>query len=129
MTIEEDKRYRIKVAVKTTYLESQSEPLQQQYAFAYAITISNQGTQAATLLRRHWFITDANDKVQEVEGDGVVGENPTIQPGDSYEYTSGALIPTEIGHMQGSYQMMSSDGQLFDAEIPAFTLAKPHALH
>ena len=129
MTMIIDEPNRIDVSVETTYLEGQSSPEQGQYAFAYNITIDNRGSQAATLLRRHWIITDANDKVEEVEGEGVVGENPTIQPGESFNYTSGALLQTDIGHMRGSYQMVSEDGQLFDAEIPAFTLARPHALH
>ena len=129
MTPAMDNRYQLDVTVKTAYLEQRSQPGQERFAFAYTITINNRGTLPATLLRRHWIITDANEKVQEVEGEGVIGESPTIPPGESFSYTSGALIATEFGHMSGSYEMLSSDGTIFDARIPAFTLAHPYVLN
>lgn len=119
----------IQVSVKTTYINSQSEPLAHRYVYAYTITIANQGDVPAQLISRHWLITDANDKRQEVQGIGVVGEQPHIKPGDSYTYTSGVILETETGIMQGSYQMRAEDGSLFDADIPAFALVPPHAIH
>lgn len=124
-----DDRYQILVEVATSYIEEQSDPEQNQYVFSYTITITNSGTQTAQLLGRHWVITDAHSEVQEVQGEGVVGEKPIIEPGTSYTYTSGVVLSTKVGHMQGSYQMLSEDGQLFDAQIDAFTLARPNALH
>lgn len=129
MSTDSDPRYKLHVTVETQYLPSQSEPDESKFVFAYTITISNTGNQAAQLLSRHWLITDANNDVQEVRGEGVVGEQPTIGPNSSFTYTSGTLLPTDVGHMQGSYQMLSEDGHLFDVEIPAFTLAPPHTLH
>lgn len=119
----------IQVSVKTTYINAQSEPLAHRYVYAYTITIANQGDVPAQLISRNWLITDANDKRQEVQGIGVVGEQPHIKPGDSYTYTSGVILETETGIMQGSYQMRAEDGSLFDADIPAFALVPPHAIH
>ncbi|MFP5507430.1 MAG: Co2+/Mg2+ efflux protein ApaG [Gammaproteobacteria bacterium] len=121
--------YDIQVSVETTYVESQSVPEQSRYVFAYTITIRNAGKVPAKLLTRHWIITDSNGKTQEVRGDGVVGEQPHLQPGESFRYTSGTLLETAIGSMRGSYQMIADDGVEFDAEIPAFTLAIPRVLH
>jgi ApaG protein len=119
----------ISVAVDTRYLEDQSDPDEQRYVFAYTITIRNRGTVPAKLLGRHWVITDANGKVQEVRGEGVVGEQPHLMPGQGFRYTSGAVLETPVGSMQGSYQMLADDGVQFDAPIPAFTLAIPGKIH
>jgi ApaG protein len=115
----------IEIRVATQYLEEQSEPAAERYVFAYRIRISNRGEAAAKLLRRHWVITDSNGKIQEVRGDGVVGEQPRIAPGEAFEYSSGAIIETPVGTMQGSYEMERADGQRFDAPIEAFRLAVP----
>ncbi|MCS3904307.1 ApaG protein [Methylohalomonas lacus] len=119
----------IEIQVETTYVEEQSRPEQDRYVFAYTITIINQGSLAAKLLSRHWVITDANSKVQEVRGEGVVGEQPHLQPGESYTYTSAAMLETPVGCMQGSYQMVADDGTHFDAPIPVFNLSTPNILH
>ena len=121
--------YHIAVEVKTTYIETQSIPEQNRFVFAYTITIRNVGAITAKLLTRHWVITDSNDKVQEVRGEGVVGEQPHLEPGESFQYTSGTMIATPVGSMRGSYQMLAEDGVEFDAEIPAFTLSVPRTLH
>jgi ApaG protein len=117
--------YRISVDVDTAYLEEQSEPREQRFVFAYTITIRNTGAVAAKLLTRHWIITDANGKVQEVRGDGVVGEQPHLVPGQGFRYSSGAVLETPVGAMHGSYEMLGDDGRRFDAPIPPFTLAMP----
>jgi ApaG protein len=122
-------RHRISIDVETTYLDDQSEPREQRYVFAYTITIRNEGEIPAKLLTRHWIITDANGRVQEVRGDGVVGEQPYLKPGQGFRYSSGAVLETPVGTMQGSYQMIADDGAQFDAPIPAFRLAKPGMLH
>lgn len=122
-------RYRIDVHVQTAFLPEQSAPDQNHYVFSYTITITNQGTAPATLLRRHWIITDANSRVQEVRGDGVVGQQPRLEPGESFRYTSGAILETPVGCMEGSYSMVADDGVAFEAPIPAFNLARPHILH
>ena len=121
--------YNIAVDVETSYLEEQSAPDMNRYVFAYTITIRNEGNLPAKLLTRHWIINDANGNVQEVHGEGVVGEQPYLKPGDSFQYTSGTVIETPVGSMEGSYQMLSEDGTPFDADIPAFTLSLPHKLH
>ena len=121
--------YNIKVEVETQYIEEQSLPEQDHYVFAYTITIHNSGEIPAQLLSRHWVITDANNKVQEVKGEGVVGEQPHLRPGESYRYTSGTMLETPVGTMRGSYQMIADDGVEFDAAIPQFTLAMPRTLH
>ncbi len=121
--------YEIDVKVDTLYLPSESDPDSNRYVFAYTITIENQGTVPAQLLTRHWIITDANGKVQEVKGDGVVGEQPHLKPGEGFQYTSGTVLETPIGTMEGSYQMLADDGKSFDAEIKPFTLSAPRVLH
>lgn len=125
----EDRNYYIRVHVATQYVDDQSEPSIDRYVFAYTITIENLGELAAQLISRHWVITDANGKVQEVSGDGVVGEQPRLDPGESYRYSSGAVLETPVGAMQGSYRMKAEDGIDFDAPIPPFTLAVPGMLH
>ncbi|ACE83207.1 Co2+/Mg2+ efflux protein ApaG [Cellvibrio japonicus] len=119
----------IHVSVKTSYITAQSQPVEQRYVYSYTITIANQGDEPAQLISRHWRITDANEKLQEVRGTGVVGEQPVIAPGKSYTYTSGVILETETGIMEGSYQMRSESGIEFDAPIPAFALVPPHAVH
>ncbi len=125
----DNKPYDVKVSVKTTYIPEQSDPDADRYVFAYTITIHNEGSVAAKLLTRHWIINDANGNVQEVHGEGVVGEQPFLRPGESFQYTSGTVIETPVGSMHGSYQMLAEDGTPFDAQIPAFTLSLPHKLH
>lgn len=118
----------IDIDVTTRYLEDQSDPEANRFVFAYTIRITNRSRQTAQLRRRHWVITDSNGKVQEVRGDGVVGEQPTLTPGASFQYTSGAMIETPVGAMQGSYEMAGDEGQPFDAPIAPFTLAVPGIL-
>ena len=119
----------IDVGVTTQYIENQSSPEENRFVFSYTITIHNTGSLAAKLLTRHWIINDANGNVQEVHGEGVVGEQPYLLPDESFEYTSGTVIETPVGSMEGSYQMITDDGFAFDANIPAFTLSLPNALH
>ena len=119
----------IQIAVETLYLADQSEPGGERYVFAYTVTIRNTGAAPARLVNRHWIITDANGKVQEVQGSGVVGEQPHILPGQQHRYSSGAVIETPVGTMEGSYGMRSDDGAQFRAEIPRFRLAVPGVLH
>ncbi len=122
-------RFNISVSAEVVYLANQSDEDQPRYVFAYTIRITNNGTSAARLVSRHWVITDSNDHVQEVRGDGVVGEQPNLKPGATYEYTSSAAIETPVGTMRGSYQMVAEDGTRFDAAIPEFTLSIPRVLH
>jgi ApaG protein len=129
MTMNIEKQPNITVEVETDYIEGQSEPENERYVFSYTITIRNEGGEAAQLLSRHWLITDANGNIQEVKGEGVVGEQPHLKPGEGFQYTSGAMITTPVGSMQGSYQMITDNGDEFDTEIPAFTLAIPRTLH
>jgi len=124
----EPRRHHIRVDVDTRYLDDQSSPDDDRYVFAYTITLRNDGAVAAKLMTRHWIITDANGKVQEVRGDGVVGEQPHLKPGQGFRYTSGAVLETPVGAMQGSYQMQADDGVRFDAPIAPFTLAMPGTL-
>lgn len=119
----------IQVDVETRYIEEQSNPDQNYYVFAYTITIQNTGQQSAQLLTRHWVITDSNSKVQEVRGDGVVGEQPKLKPGEQFVYTSGTMLETSVGTMRGSYQMVADDGAEFDATIEEFVLSTPRVLH
>ena len=123
------KPYDIAVKTRTVYIADQSDPANDRYVFAYTITITNSGNVAAQLVSRHWDITDAADKIQEVRGKGVVGEQPHLRPGESFEYTSGSAIATPVGTMRGSYQMVADDGTPFDAAIPEFTLSMPRVLH
>lgn len=125
----ESSPYSITVAVQTRFLKDQSAPDDQRFAFAYTIRIANVGAVSARLISRHWIITDSNGKVQEVRGDGVVGEQPWLRPGDDFQYTSGAVLETEVGTMRGSYHMLADDGRRFDAAIPQFTLSIPRAVH
>jgi ApaG protein len=124
-----DTAHRISVSVETTYLEAESAPQSQRYVFGYTITIRNDGAVPAKLLTRHWIITDAEGRREEVRGAGVVGEQPRLQPGQGFRYTSGAVLQTPVGAMQGSYQMIGDDGQRFEAPIPPFRLAMPGLLH
>ena len=121
--------YKIEIAVQSVYIDDESEPDANKYVFAYTVTIRNVGTVPAQLLTRHWTITDADGKVQEVRGEGVVGEQPRLVPGEDFQYTSAALIGTPVGTMGGSYQMVADDGVSFDAEIPLFRLSIPNILH
>lgn len=124
-----DKRYRIDVQALTRFLPDQSDPEGGRFTFAYTITIRNTGEVAAKLLNRHWIVTDANGKTQEVRGAGVVGEQPHLQPGDRFEYTSGTQLPTPIGTMHGSYEMLADDGTRFNASIRPFSLGDRSGLH
>jgi ApaG protein len=122
-------KYQITVSPRATYIAEQSDADADRYAFAYTITITNSGGVPAQLISRHWIITDANNLVQEVKGQGVVGAQPKLKPGESFEYTSGSVLTTPVGTMRGSYQMMAEDGTRFDATIPEFTLSAPRVLH
>ncbi len=124
-----DNKYRIEVHSRPQFIPEQSDPENDRYIFAYTITITNTGQIAAQLVSRHWIITDAHNTIQEVRGLGVVGQQPLLQPGESYEYTSGSSLTTPIGTMKGTYQMVAEDGTHFEAEIPEFVLATPRALH
>lgn len=119
----------IRIQVATDYVDEQSEPDSDRYVFAYTITITNNGDVPARLISRHWVITDANGKVQEVSGDGVVGEQPYLGPGEEFRYSSGAVLETPVGAMQGLYRMEADNGVNFDAPIAPFTLAVPGVLH
>ena len=119
----------IEINVDTLYIESESDPDNDRYVFAYTITIHNQGNVAAKLLTRHWVIRDANGKIQEVHGDGVVGEQPHLRPGERFQYTSGTWLETSMGTMGGTYQMVTDDGDEFKAPIAEFLLSTPHTLH
>jgi ApaG protein len=125
----EARKYQITVSATTRFVPDQSDEASNRYVFAYTITIANTGQIAAQLISRHWVITDAHDKTQEVRGLGVVGEQPLLKPGDRFEYTSGTAIATPVGAMKGSYQMVAEDGSQFEAEIPEFILAVPRVLH
>jgi ApaG protein len=123
------KPYSIDVAVATRFLDEQSEPADERFVFTYTIRIRNSGKLPARLLGRHWIITDANGEVEEVRGEGVVGEQPWLRPGEQFEYTSGAVLKTSVGQMRGSYEMLADDGTRFDADIAPFTLSIPRTLH
>ncbi len=124
-----DKKHDISVTARTTFIPDQSDLESGRYVFAYTITITNTGSVPAQLVSRHWIITDSNNQVQEVRGLGVVGEQPTLRPNESFQYTSGTAIATPVGTMRGSYQMVAQDGVQFDAPIPEFTLSMPRVLH
>ena len=121
--------YNIQIAVETVYIQEQSVPEQDRYVFAYTITIRNAGIIAAKLMKRHWLITDSNNKIQEVRGEGVIGEQPHLLPGQTFTYTSGAILETPVGCMQGSYELITDDGIVFNTDIPVFRLSTPIALH
>ena len=125
----EQNKLDIDVGVKSTYLPNESSPGGGRYVFAYTVTLTNQGECPAKLITRHWIITDANNQVQEVRGEGVVGEQPHLQPGESFQYTSGTVLETPFGTMEGSYQMITDEGIEFDAVIPVFRLNIPGTLH
>jgi ApaG protein len=124
-----ESKYHISVSPRAFYIAEQSNADAGRYAFAYTITITNTGAMPAQLISRHWIITDANNLVQEVKGQGVVGAQPKLKPGESFEYTSGSMLATPVGTMRGSYQMVADDGTRFDAPIPEFTLSAPRVLH
>jgi ApaG protein len=124
-----DNPRKIQVEVKPAYVAGQSDPSNNHYVFSYTVTIRNEGDQPAKLLTRHWIITDGDGQVQEVKGEGVIGEQPYLKPGEGFQYTSGTFMSTPVGTMQGSYQMVADDGEKFDAEIPSFTLSVPNILH
>jgi ApaG protein len=125
----QDKRYEVSVSPEVQYLADQSDEPAGRFVFAYTITLRNTGTVPAQLISRHWIITDGNSQVREVRGPGVVGEQPLLAPGESYQYTSGAELATPVGTMRGAYQMVADDGTRFDAPIPEFTLSIPRTLH
>ena len=119
----------IKVSVETQYLEEQSDSMEDRHVFVYTVTIENKGDTSAQLISRHWIITDSNQKVQEVKGEGVVGEQPYLHPGTRFSYTSGTVLETPLGTMRGSYQMLAEDGSEFEAEIKEFLLSAPRIIH
>lgn len=121
--------HRIQIDVNTRFLPEQSTPEQNRYAFAYTITITNKGRAPAQLVSRHWLITHGNGKIDEVRGPGVVGETPRLEPGEAFEYTSGAVLEAPVGTMEGSYQMITDEGEQFDAPIKRFVLSMPRVLH
>ena len=121
--------YNTTVSVETTYIAEQSDPDNERYAFAYTITIKNEGSVPAKLVTRHWVITDADGNTQEVRGDGVVGEQPHLNPGEGFQYTSGTLLDTPVGSMHGSYSMRAEDGTEFEAPIPLMRLHMPNSVH
>jgi len=127
MGIRQDKD--IDIRVLTDYQPGQSDPAEQRFVFAYTVTIANHGERPARLLTRYWLITDADGDVQEVHGEGVVGQTPLLQPGDAFEYTSGAILGTPFGTMEGHYSLVDDEGVAFDAQIAPFTLAVPGTLH
>ena len=120
---------KIDIKVLPAYIADQSDPVNNHFVFSYTVTIRNNGSKPARLLTRHWVITYGDGLVQEVKGDGVIGEQPYLQPGEDFQYTSGTFMSTPFGTMHGSYQMISDSGEKFDAEIPTFQLTVPNALH
>jgi len=129
MSKNDENPYEIEVEANAFFIEEESEPEDDRYVFAYTVTIRNIGQVAAKLLTRHWIITDGNGDKQEVRGEGVVGNQPHLAPGEGFQYSSWAMLDTPIGSMHGSYQMITDDGVEFEADIPAFKLAVPHTLH
>ncbi len=122
-------KYKISVSSEVSYIASQSDPSANKFVFAYTITITNHGNLSARLTDRHWIITDSTGKIEEVKGEGVIGETPDLKPGESFSYTSGSMLETPAGSMEGSYGMKAEDGTIFKASIPLFTLSKPNSLH
>lgn len=120
---------KIDIVVKPFYIAEQSDPNNNHFVFSYTVTIHNSGTTPAKLLSRHWIITDGDGQTQEVKGEGVIGEQPHLQPGEGFQYTSGTFMNTPFGTMHGSYQMINDDGEKFDASIPSFQLIAPNTLH
>jgi ApaG protein len=127
--VADTKKYEITVAAHAMYVADQSDASRDQYVFAYRIKVTNTGTVSAQLMSRHWIITDGEHRVQEVKGQGVIGQQPVLKPGESFEYTSGTQLPTPVGTMRGTYHMVADDGHAFDATIPPFTLSVPRILH
>ncbi len=127
--MDKDDKYHISITARVNYLPEQSDGADNRFVFAYTITITNAGDTAVKLVSRHWIITDAHHHVQEVRGQGVVGEQPVLKPGQNFEYTSGTVLTTQVGTMSGSYQMVAEDGTQFDALIPQFVLSVPRVLH
>ncbi len=127
--MDNDGKYRIDITARANYVAEQSDEADGRFVFAYTIVLTNTGLVAVQLLSRHWIITDATSQVQEVRGKGVVGEQPTLQPGQSFEYSSGTVLATQVGTMKGSYRMLAEDGTEFDAAIPQFVLSVPRVLH
>lgn len=125
----DSRKYHITVTTRTQFIPEQSDESAERFVFAYTITIANSGQMPAQLISRHWVITDAHEKVQEVRGLGVVGEQPLLKPGEQFEYTSGTAIATPVGAMKGSYQMVAEDGSQFEAEVSEFILSVPRVLH
>jgi ApaG protein len=119
----------IRVHVASEYCAERSQPSRNQWFYLYTITISNEGTETVTLVTRHWIITDANGQTEEVNGPGVVGQQPTLAPGEAFEYTSGCPLTTPFGVMRGTYQMVTQDGKTFDVEIAPFQLSEPYTVH
>ncbi|HVE89969.1 MAG TPA: Co2+/Mg2+ efflux protein ApaG [Burkholderiaceae bacterium] len=122
-------KYQFAITVRPQFLPDYSNPSEDTFMFAYTVTIKNTGEATAQLISRHWIITDANNKIEEVEGDGVVGEQPILQPGEAFEYTSGCPLPTPVGSMRGTYHCVGADGTQFEASIPEFVLSMPRTLH
>jgi ApaG protein len=127
--MQRDKKYAVNVSTETEYIAEQSDEAKDRFVFSYTVTIRNSGTLPAQLISRHWIITDAHNRVQEVRGLGVVGAQPLLKPGEHFAYTSGTALATPVGTMSGSYQMVAEDGTQFDAPIPEFTLSVPRVLH
>ncbi|MBS0383555.1 MAG: Co2+/Mg2+ efflux protein ApaG [Proteobacteria bacterium] len=125
----EPEPYAVEVEVEARYVAEQSKPESNRYVFAYVVTLRNLGVMPVRLQTRHWVITDANGKVEEVRGDGVVGEQPRLQPGEHYSYTSGAVLETQVGTMRGAYLFHADDGTDFEVPIPEFVLSVPRTLH
>jgi ApaG protein len=121
--------YEIDIEVETSYMADHSEPEKDRYVFAYTITLVNRGSTSAKLLTRRWVITDADNRIEEVEGEGVVGEQPTLKPGEGFRYTSGTVVETPVATMHGTYKMLAEDGSTFDTDIPQFVLSAPRVLH
>lgn len=124
-----DNANKINVEILPAYLAEQSDPSNDHYVFSYTVTIRNDGKKSARLLTRHWVITDGDGQVQEVRGEGVIGKQPHLSPGEDFKYTSGTFMNTPVGTMRGSYQMITDAGEIFEADIPNFTLAVPNTLH
>lgn len=127
--MQETADYTLEIQIATRFLDEESKPDDGRYVFAYTIRIRNVGRLPAQLVSRHWIVTDANGRVEEVRGDGVVGEQPRLEPGEDFVYTSGTVLATSVGTMEGSYDMVGDDGAHFDAPIPPFTLSVPRTLH
>ena len=119
----------IRISVESIYVPARSQPERGQYFFAYTVRITNEGDAPAQLISRHWIITDGSNAIEEIKGPGVVGNQPVLAPGQAFEYTSGCPLPTPFGSMRGSYQMVTSDGTTFDAEIAEFVLSEPYTVH